>query len=407
MHRRSSHAVRVPACPHGDAHGPGRAGWPAGVPQPARRGGRDHAGRRLRARRRPRVVGVLAAVGTALPLAALAVTAAVPATVDPRWFAVVLAVDVAAIALIRGDVPSIGVSALFTLPALWAGYAFGFPGAATTTAFAVGLLWVGAPGEWAAIDSGDTGRLVSLPLVIAAVSGTAAALARRGRARQELLHDQAAVLRRRLGEVTAREELVRAVLDSVDFDVLAFDADGNTTVTNAGRSGAAARDLAARTTADGVGSLVRRPWTAPSSRRSSCRSGARTVGPGRTRSARACCPTRAAGAASSWRGTSPPSGAPCRPGTTWSPRCRTSSAHRPRRSSAPWSSRARWRACPRTPSACSTWPPATPNDSSSSSAASSTRPGRNASTSCSHRATCSRSSTPRSRPPSPPPAPPG
>lgn len=203
-------------------------------------------------------VSVLAAVGTALPLAALAVTAAVPATVDPRWFAAVLAVDVAAIALIRGDVPSIGVSALFTLPALWAGYAFGFPGAATTTAFAVGLLWVGAPGEWAAIDSGDTARLVSLPLVIAAVSGTAAALARRGRARQELLHDQAALLRRRLHEVTAREELVRAVLDSVDFDVLAFDAEGNTTVTNAGRSGAAARDLAARTTADGVGSLVRR-----------------------------------------------------------------------------------------------------------------------------------------------------
>ncbi len=74
---------------------------------------------------------MLAAVGTALPLAALAVTAAVPATVDPRWFAVVLAVDVAAIALIRGDVPSIGVSALFTLPALWRATRFGFPGAAT------------------------------------------------------------------------------------------------------------------------------------------------------------------------------------------------------------------------------------------------------------------------------------
>jgi len=202
-------------------------------------------------------IGVLAVIGTALPLLALAVTAAVPATVDPRWFAAVLAVDVAAIAFIRGDVPSVGVSALFALPALWSGYAFGFAGAGATTAVAVGLLWVGAPGEWSTIDAADTARLVSLPLVIAAVSGTAAALARRGRARQELLHDQAVLLRRRLSEVTAREELVRAVLDSVDFDVLAFDADGRTTVTNAARGGAALDDLADHT-ATGGDSLVRR-----------------------------------------------------------------------------------------------------------------------------------------------------
>ncbi|WP_144762823.1 cell wall metabolism sensor histidine kinase WalK [Curtobacterium sp. 9128] len=204
-------------------------------------------------------VSTLALIGTALPLAALVATAAAPPSIDPRWFAAVLAADVASIAFIRGDVPSIGVSALFTLPALWSGYAFGFRGAAVTSTVAVGLLWFGAPGEWIAIDADDTARLVSLPLIIAAVSGTAAALARRGRARQELLHAQTELLRRRLAEVEAREELVRAVLDSVDFDVLAFDDAGRTTVTNSGRGGGVGLDdLADCTAATNLQTLVRR-----------------------------------------------------------------------------------------------------------------------------------------------------
>ncbi|WP_066652347.1 sensor histidine kinase [Curtobacterium sp. MR_MD2014] len=203
-------------------------------------------------------VAGLTVVGTALPLVALALTAAAPPATDPRWFAAVLAVDVAAVAFIRGDVPSIGVSALFTLPALWAGYAFGFRGAAVTTGFTVALLWIGAPGEWDVLDADDTARLVSLPLVIAAVSGTAAALTRRSRAQRDLLHDQAALLRRRLSEVSEREELVRAVIDSVDFDVLAFDGSGRTTVTNRGRGRTALDDLTAPTAAPGAGELVRR-----------------------------------------------------------------------------------------------------------------------------------------------------
>lgn len=203
-------------------------------------------------------VGVLATVGTALPLVALAVTAAAPPRVDPRWFAAVLAADVAGIALIRGDVPTIGVSALFVLPAIWSGYAFGFRGASLTAVVAIGLLWVGAPGEWAVVDAEDTARLVSLPLVIAAVSGTSSVLARRGKARQQLLLGQAALLHTRLAEVTAREEAVRAVLDSVDFDVLAFDPEGRTTVDNAGRGGAALLDLAARGGSTDLDALVQR-----------------------------------------------------------------------------------------------------------------------------------------------------
>jgi len=203
-------------------------------------------------------VGVLATVGTALPLVALAVTAAAPPTVDPRWFAAVLAADVAGIAFIRGDVPTVGVSALFVLPAIWSGYAFGFRGASVTAVVTIALLWVGAPGEWVTVDAEDTARLVSLPLVVAAVSGTSAVLARRGRARQQLLLGQAALLHTRLAEVTAREETVRAVLDSVDFDVLAFDPAGRTTLDNGGRGGAALLDLAARGGTTDLRDLVQR-----------------------------------------------------------------------------------------------------------------------------------------------------
>lgn len=188
-------------------------------------------------------IGLLATLGTALPLVALVLAAAAPQSVDPRLFALVLALDVTGIAFIRGDVQSIGVSALFVLPAMWAGYSFGLPGAALTTGVIVALLWIGAPGEWDQIDAADTARLVSFPLIVAAVSGTAAALARRGAARHSVLQDQAALLRTRLLEVSTREALVRAVLDSVDFDVLAFDARGSITVTNRGRGGWAFEDL--------------------------------------------------------------------------------------------------------------------------------------------------------------------
>lgn len=203
-------------------------------------------------------VGVLATLGTALPLVALVVTALARPEADPRWFAVVLALDVAGIAFIRGDVPTIGVSALFVLPALWSGYAFGLPGAASTAGVTVALLWVGAPGEWDGVDTADTARLISLPLIIVAVSGTAAVLAVRARARQELLRRQTVLLQHRLTAVVAREELVRATLDSVDFDVLAFDPDGGTTVANHGRQGSALDDLASAPGDASLASLVRR-----------------------------------------------------------------------------------------------------------------------------------------------------
>lgn len=202
-------------------------------------------------------IGLLATLGTALPLVALVLAALVPQSVDPRLFALVLALDVTGIAFIRGDVQSIGVSALFVLPAMWAGYSFGLPGAASTTGVIVTLLWIGAPGEWDRIDTADTARLVSFPLIVAAVSGTAAVLARRGAARQSVLHEQAALLRTRLLEVSTREALVRAVLDSVDFDVLAFDDRGRTTVTNRGRGGWGIEDLSGPGTERRLDDLVR------------------------------------------------------------------------------------------------------------------------------------------------------
>lgn len=174
-------------------------------------------------------------VGTALVLAALVAAAAAPRSWGDRWFALVLTLDVVALAVVRSEIPSVGISALFALPALWAGYTFGLVGAGAVTAFVTAVLWIGAPGEWDSVTGQDAARLIAFPLVTAAVSGTAAVLSRRASAAQQLLADQAVLLRGQLDAISRRERLVRAVFDSVDFDVVAFDGDGSVTIANVRR----------------------------------------------------------------------------------------------------------------------------------------------------------------------------
>ncbi|PCN47722.1 hypothetical protein Csp2054_10125 [Curtobacterium sp. 'Ferrero'] len=186
--------------------------------------------------------GVAGAVGIGVLLAALVVTAWVR-ELDRRWFAAVLAADLVGIAVIRADVPSVGITVLLVLPALWAGYAFRWRGAVLVTIASTATLWLGSPDEWAVIDRLDTARLVILPLVIGAVSGTAAAFALRQDARALLLRRQTEFVERTLREVSGRERLVSAVLDAVDFDIVAFDDDRNITVSNGQRRSGVLDDL--------------------------------------------------------------------------------------------------------------------------------------------------------------------
>jgi signal transduction histidine kinase len=136
---------------------------------------------------------------------------------------------------------------------LWASYVYGVKGATASTAWSLAVLWVGVPGEWDVIDTTDTARLVAIPAVVIAVSATTAALAARERAQQEILRSQSTFLEEMLRDTRDRVRLIRTVLRSVDFTVIAFDARGKITVNNnEDRPRVTLADLSAQPTAGRV-----------------------------------------------------------------------------------------------------------------------------------------------------------
>ncbi|WP_460794994.1 sensor histidine kinase [Microbacterium sp. GXF0217] len=159
-----------------------------------------------------------------------AVAVAVPWNRIPALWSMLLPIgDILAITLMREANPSAGFSLLWIFPAMWISGAFGLMGLVVATVLTNGLYSLTV-----LLDPRQSiGPVVFLvPIMIIAVSVTSYLSARRAAAQRSLLATQARLLTRAVERARRQEDTVTEVLDAVDFGVIRFGADGDTSVRN-------------------------------------------------------------------------------------------------------------------------------------------------------------------------------
>lgn len=186
-------------------------------------------------------VGVVAAVDAitnpnALVLGLAAAAIATAAALLVPWHrlpfyatALVPAIDIVAIGLLRDSSPPAGFSLLWTFPVIWSAWAYGLVGSISSVA-------VVSVAYWLMTASTPTAQSLAFrlmfPAVLAMLAGITRVNARRAQAQRVLLQRQALALRNAAGRAHRQESLVTEVLDSVDFSVVAFTPDGSVLITN-------------------------------------------------------------------------------------------------------------------------------------------------------------------------------
>ncbi|MDL9979924.1 sensor histidine kinase [Microbacterium sp. ASV49] len=174
--------------------------------------------------------GTLFFAGALIVFGALAAALLVPWDRLPYGFiAVIPAIDVIAITVMRVSSPSSRLGLLWVFPTMWIAAGFGLMGMFGVIAAVCLLFWA----TLALQQSGDlTYDNVLLPLIVLAVGVTSFLTARRTAAQRTLLATQAQLLSRVLERTRRQEQEVTEVLDAVDFGVVRVGADGSTAVAN-------------------------------------------------------------------------------------------------------------------------------------------------------------------------------
>lgn len=144
------------------------------------------------------------------------------------WVAVVPAIDIVAITLMRVAAPETDMGLLWIFPTMWLASGFGMLGllAVIVAIIAVISVLTTASAQEVTIST------FLLPLVLAAVAVTSHLTARRSDAQRSLLAKQALLLRRVLDRTRRQEQVVTEVLDAVDFGVIRIEGDGRVAMTN-------------------------------------------------------------------------------------------------------------------------------------------------------------------------------
>jgi signal transduction histidine kinase len=174
--------------------------------------------------------GPLFFAGVLAVFAGLAAALVIPWDRLPYGFAAIVpAIDVVAIAVMRISSPASRLGLLWVFPTMWIAAGFGLLGMFGVIV-AVCLLFsatiVLQPGVDLTYDN------VLLPLIVLAVGVTSFLTSRRTIAQRTLLATQAQLLSRVLERTRRQEQEVTEVLDAVDFGVVRVGTDGTTAVAN-------------------------------------------------------------------------------------------------------------------------------------------------------------------------------
>jgi signal transduction histidine kinase len=171
-------------------------------------------------------------MGVVLIFLLTGVTVVVPWNrVSPGLLAIVPALDIVAVAVMRIAIPEGGLGLLWIFPVMWLAAGFGVAGMCggvigSCAAF-VYCIAVARPDQAISVYT-----VLLLPMVLLAVSATSYLTARRTAAQRTLLSKQAQMLSRLLERTRRQEQEVTEILDAVDFGVIRISRDGGIAVTN-------------------------------------------------------------------------------------------------------------------------------------------------------------------------------
>ncbi|MDX2375246.1 HAMP domain-containing histidine kinase [Microbacterium sp. LRZ72] len=143
--------------------------------------------------------------------------------------AILPAVDIVAILLLRESSEGSDLGILWVFPVMWIAWSYGLAGAMLSAA-AVSVLFWGI----VAIDPGEEFgfSVILLPVTVTGVAVISLLAARRGDAQRALLEKQSRHLQKSVERARRQEDIVTDVLDAVDFGLLRMSADGTIAVSN-------------------------------------------------------------------------------------------------------------------------------------------------------------------------------
>lgn len=141
--------------------------------------------------------------------------------------AVLPVIDILAVHLMRGAQLELGAGLLLVFPVTWLATYFGRIGATTGALLAAGGLWLTtAVATGGVFGVQDVGRMLLLPIALVFVAFASFVSGHRARAQRSLLASQAALMSSAFESARREERTLDAVLDAVDFAVVAYDPAG-------------------------------------------------------------------------------------------------------------------------------------------------------------------------------------
>jgi two-component system phosphate regulon sensor histidine kinase PhoR len=148
------------------------------------------------------------------------------------WIAVLPALDIIAIVLMREAEPLLGATFLLIFPIIWLSSHFRVRGAIGGVAFASVVLWGAALIRGSLLNLAEIPRLAIVPIVLSFVAVTIYGTARRASAQRVLLTQQAGLFEVALRGSRRQEQTLDEILNAVDFGVISFDRTGHAYLVN-------------------------------------------------------------------------------------------------------------------------------------------------------------------------------
>ncbi|TIH29655.1 sensor histidine kinase [Subtercola vilae] len=148
------------------------------------------------------------------------------------WVAVLPAADMLAVTVLGHGSTDLTTGVLLAFPVIWLSTYFGFAGTIASAGASAALIWVAAALGGSVHDETAVPGLIVLPVTLTFIATVTYLRSKRSAAQLGLVRQQATLLEGAHHRARRQEQTLDAVLNSVDFGVVAFDSQGRETLAN-------------------------------------------------------------------------------------------------------------------------------------------------------------------------------
>jgi signal transduction histidine kinase len=171
--------------------------------------------------------------GIVVIFALTAVTLVVPwEKIAFRWIIVIPVLDIFAIGFMRVASDSVRLSILLVLPVIWLASSFRMFGAVVGFVLSTLAAWGPSVMNVTSLTFSDASRIFLLPLVLAFVGASVAAMSQRSAAHRAMLARQGSLVEEALGNAKQSRRVLDGILNAIDFGIIGLYADGRQTLIN-------------------------------------------------------------------------------------------------------------------------------------------------------------------------------